>query len=336
LSRRSRREFLGALAGVAALGRETLAMQSPGPAGIPVRPLGRTGVSVSIVGYGGWDCPIAPSETEAVARLHLALDEGISFWDNAWEYHGGRAEEVMGKALDSPSRRQKVFLMTKVCARDYAGVKSQIEDSLRRLRTDHLDLLQFHAIQYPDDAERVFDPGKGGLRAVLEARQAGKLRFVGFSGHRDPQTHVRMIRMPHAWDTVQMPLNLLDAQYRSFESIVLPLCQDRGIGALGMKSLAGQDARLPRQLGIDWQLCRRYAMSLPVATTVCGMQSREEVMGMVRIARGFKPLGEAEVDELLGRAEDAAEKGEIEAYKDEKQGFGCEYQTAVLKKEGRS
>lgn len=327
----SRRRFLGGLAGALALGRETLAMQKPGPAGIPLRPLGRADVSVSIVGYGGWDCPIADSEAEAIARVHLAIDEGITFFDNAWEYHDGRAEEVMGKALAAPGRRAKAFLMTKVCARDYAGVRRQLEDCLRRLRTDHVDLLQFHAIQYDDDPRRVFDPEKGGLRAALEARQAGKLRFLGFSGHRDPQTHLRMIGMPHAWDTVQMPLNILDAQYKSFEKAVLPVCREKGIGVLGMKSLAGQDARLPRDLKLDWELCRRYAMSLPVSTTICGMQSREELLGMVRIARDFKPLVAADIERLLGVARLPAQEGRIEEYKDPKSGYGCSYQDAVLK-----
>ena len=327
-SRATRREFLGTLAGTLALAPQVRAMQKPGSGGIPVRPLGRTGVSVSIVGYGGWDAPIAPSEDEAIARMHLAIDEGVTFFDNGWEYHDGRAEEVMGKALRASSWRDRVFLMTKVCARDYEGARRQIDESLARLRTDRVDLLQFHAIQYEDDIERILDPERGGLRAALEAKKAGKLRFLGFSGHRDPQTHARMINGPHPWDTAQMPLNVLDAQYKSFENVVLPLCRQKGIGALGMKSLAGQDGRIVRELKIDWELCRRYAMSLPVATTICGMQSREELLGMVRIARGFEPLTEAEVEALLDRAEDAAEKAEIEEYKKPTSGYGCSYRDA--------
>jgi predicted aldo/keto reductase-like oxidoreductase len=140
-----------------------------------------------------------------------------------------------------------------------------------------------------------------------------------------------MIGGPHPWDTVQMPLNILDAQYRSFEKAVLPVCREKGIAALGMKSLAGQDARLPRDLKLDWELCRRYAMSLPVATTICGMQSREEVMGMVRIARGFRPLTESDVQRLLDSAKDAAQKAEIEEYKDPRSGYGCSYQDQVLR-----
>jgi predicted aldo/keto reductase-like oxidoreductase len=326
----SRRTFLSALAGAVALGREALALQAPGPAGIPVRPLGRSGVLVSIVGYGGWDCVIGASDAACIARLHEAIDLGITFMDNAWEYHDGRAEELMGRALAAPGKRDQVFLMTKVCARDYDGAKKQIEDSLRRLRTDRIDLLQFHAVQYADDPERVFDPERGGMRAALEARAAGRVRFFGFSGHRAPERHLRMIGR-HAWDTVQMPLNLLDAQYRSFEKNVLPVCREKGIGVLGMKSLAGQDARLPRDVKLDWELCRRYAMSLPVSTTICGMQTREEMLGMVRIARGFEPLSAADVERLLGAAQAAALDGHIEEYKDPASGYGCSHQDAVLK-----
>lgn len=309
-------------------------MQSPGPSGIPVRPLGKTGVSVSCVGFGGWDAGIHESDDKGVALLHEALDGGISFWDNAWEYNGGRSEEVMGKAMASGGRRDKVFLMTKVCARDAAGVRRQIDDSLRRLQTDHVDLLQFHAIQYDGDARRIFDPDAGGLKAVLEAKKAGKLRFIGFSGHRDPKTHLEMIGMPHPWDTVQMPLNILDAHHLSFERAVLPVCREKGIGVLGMKSLAGQDGRIPRDLGVSWELCRRYALSLPVSTVICGMQSSDEVQGMIRIARGFTPLTTSEVERLLTASLAPAQAGAIEVYKDPGSGYGCSHHSGVLKANG--
>ncbi len=328
----SRREFLGALAGVLALRGEVLALQTPGPAGIPLRPLGRTGVSVSIVGYGGWHAAVGGDEAECIARLHEAVDMGITFMDNAWEYHQGGSEELVGKALAAPGGwRDKVFLMTKVCARDYDGARRHIEDSLRRLQTDHVDLLQLHAIQYTDDIERITDPEQGALRAILEAQKAGKTRFLGFSGHRDPQTHLRMIDA-HPWDTVQMPLNLLDAQYRSFEKTVLPVCREKGIGALGMKSLGGggEEGAVPRETGVDWELCRRYALSLPVSTVICAMKSREELQGMVRVARGFEPLDAAQVARLLAKAKAVAADGRVEAYKDPSKGYGCSYQDAVL------
>jgi uncharacterized protein len=327
----SRREFLGALAGVLALRGEVLGLQAPGPGGIPLRPLGRTGESVSIVGYGGWHAAVGGDEAECIARLHEAIDLGITFMDNAWEYHAGRAEEVMGKALAAPGWRDRVFLMTKVCARDHEGARRHIEDSLRRLRTDRVDLLQLHAVQYADDVERIADPERGALRAILEAREQGKARFLGFSGHRDPQTHLRMIAA-HPWDAVQMPLNLLDAQFRSFERSVLPACREKGIGVLGMKSLGGGggEGTIPRETGLGWELCRRYALSLPVSTVICAMKSREEVRGMARIARGFEPLTAAEVERLLGAAKTAAADGRVEAYKDPTKGYGCSYQDAVL------
>jgi aryl-alcohol dehydrogenase-like predicted oxidoreductase len=330
----SRREFLGALAGVLALRGETLALQAPGPGGIPVRPLGRTGASVSIVGYGGWHTVVGGEEPECIARLHEAIDLGITFMDNAWEYHDGRAEEVMGRALAAPGWRDRVFLMTKICARDYAGAQRHIEDSLRRLRTDRVDLLQLHAVQYPDDVERAAHPERGALRALVEAQKAGKARFLGFSGHRDPQTHLRMIAA-HAWDAVQMPLNLLDAQYRSFEKAVLPVCRDKGIGVLGMKSLGGGGGTgaVPGATGVDWELCRRYALSLPVSTVICAMKSREEVRGMARIAGGFEPLTAADVERLLGKSQSFAADGRVEAYKDPSKGYGCSYQDGVLRKE---
>lgn len=328
----SRREFLGALAGAVAFGPEVLAMQKPGPAGLPHRPIGRKGETVSIVGFGGWDAGIHDRDEDAIALIHEAIDGGITFFDNAWEYNDGRSEEIVGKALASSGRRDRVFVMTKVCARDYGDVKRQFEQSLRRLRTDHVDLLQFHAIQYDDDPRRVFDPEKGGMKAVLEAREAGQLRYIGFSGHRDPKKHLEMIGMPHEWDTVQMPLNIMDVHYRSFEKNVLPVCREKGISVLGMKSLAGQNARIPRDLPVDWELCRRYALSLPVTTVICGMQNRDEVQGMLRIARDFTPLGPADVDRLLRISEGPAQDGHIEQYKNPASGYGCSYASTLAGK----
>jgi aryl-alcohol dehydrogenase-like predicted oxidoreductase len=331
----TRREFLQSLAGVVALGTETLAMQTPGPAGIPLRPLGTTGASIPIVGYGGWDSVAGKSDAESITLMHEAIDLGITFWDNAWEYHSGRSETVMGLAFDTSSRRDRVFLMTKVCARDYDGVKRQIDECLRRLRTDRVDLLQFHAIQYDGDVERVGDPAKGGLKAALEAKQAGKLRFLGFSGHMYPAVHLKMLGI-HDWNSVQMPLNVLDAHYLSFEKAVLPEARKRGTGVLGMKSLGGQDGRIPRDLGLSIELCRRYAMSLPVSTTICGMQNREHLRQMAGIARGFTPLTADEVSRLLDATKSAAADGHIERYKNPSGGYGCSYHTVVLKAEGKA
>lgn len=323
----TRRSILAALAGVAACADEVLAMQQPSPSGIPTRPLGSTGVRVPIVGYGGWHAVAEKSDEESIRLMHEAIDLGITFFDNAWEYHGGRAEEVMGRALSSSSRREQVFLMTKICARDYEGAKKHIDDSLRRLRTDRIDLLQFHAIQYEGDAQRIFE---GGLRAALEARQAGKVRFLGFTGHRNPKAHLEMLGLQHDWDSVQMPLSVLDASHQSFEKEVLPVCRKRGIAVLGMKSLGGGMQAPVVRAGVSVELARRYAMSLPVATTICGILNREQLHFMARIARNFRPLGAEEVAVLLRKAQPAAASGRLEAYKDPKQGYGCSYHERVL------
>ncbi len=328
-----RRHFMISALGAVALGGDALAMQTPGPNGIPMRPLGKSGASVSMVGLGGWDSVANKTDAESVKLMHEALDSGIFFWDNCWEYHDGRAEKVMGQALAEPGVRGRVFLMTKTCARDYEGARKQIDESLARLRTDHVDLLQFHAMQYPGDPQRVFDPEKGALKAALEAKKAGKLRYLGFSGHMDPQVHLAMLGMPYEWDSVQMPLNIMDAHYLSFQKQVLPVLQKRRIGALGMKSLAGQEGRIPKDLKVNWELCRRYAMSLPVSAVICGLQTSEELQGIVRIAKNFKPLTEEEAHQLLAVSEAPAADGHIEEYKNRKGGYGCSYFDAVLKKQ---
>lgn len=323
----TRRSLLAALAGVAAFADEVRAMQQPGPADIPMRPLGKTGVRVPIVGYGGWHAVAGKSDEDSIRLMHEAIDLGITFFDNAWEYHDGRAEQVMGRALQPSSRRDRVFLMTKICARDYDGAKRHIEDSLRRLRTDRIDLLQFHAIQYGGDAKRIFE---GGLKAVLKAKEAGRIRFIGFTGHRSPKSHLEMLALPFEWDTVQMPLNVLDAHYGSFGKEVLPECRRRNIGVLGMKSLGGgMDAPVVRA-GVSAELARRYAMSLPVATTICGILNREQLHFMARVARNFRPLAPEEIRAAVEKARPAAAQGRLEAYKDPKQGYGCSYHERVL------
>ncbi len=325
--RPTRRSLLAALAGVAGLADEVLAMQQPSPSSIPTRPLGRTGARVPIIGYGGWHAVAGKSDEESIRLMHEAIDLGITFFDNAWEYHGGRAEEVMGRALGESSRREKVFLMTKICARDYEGAKKHIDDSLRRLRTDRIDLLQFHAIQYAGDAKRIFE---GGLKAALEAKQAGKLRFIGFTGHRSPKAHLEMLGLDYEWDSVQMPLNVLDAHHQSFEKEVLPVRRQRGIAVLGMKSLGGGMEAPVVRAGVSVELARRYAMSLPVATTICGILNRDQLHFMARIARNFRPLHADEIAVLLRKSQPAAAQGRLEAYKDPKQGYGCSYHERVL------
>jgi len=263
--------------------------------------------------------------------MQEGVDAGITFIDNAWEYNQGRSEEVVGKGLKEGTLRDKVFLMTKVCARDYKGAKLHLEDALRRLQTDRIDLVQLHSIQYDGDRKRVFDPENGAVKALVEAKKEGKLRYIGFTGHRDPQIHLDMLNMPYEWDTVQMPLNIMDAHFNSFQNRVLPVLKDRNIAALGMKSLVGDFERISTKISVNAELCRRYSLSLPVSTLICGMQTPDEMRMMIDIARDFKPLTEEKINELLDLAKTAAKTGEAEFYKFDGKGYGCSYHSKVLR-----
>lgn len=317
------------MAGIA-MGPVVLNHQAYSSTGIPTRPFGKTGERISIIGLGGWDFIQNKTEAESARYLHEAVDGGITFMDNAWEYNRGRSEELMGKALAQDGYRNKVFLMTKVCARDYKTGTEQINQSLARLQTDHLDLLQVHSIQYPGDPQRVLDPENGVLKAMIEAKKAGKVKYLGFSGHMFPEMHLEMIGM-YDWDSVQLPLNILDAHYNSFQKQVLPVLNQKGIAALGMKSLAAQNGRIVKDLNVSADLCRRYVMSLPVATTVCGVQTLEELRDDLKRAQNFKPLTEEEINHLLDIAREPAKDGAIEAYKDMTKYFGCSHHSRVLR-----
>jgi predicted aldo/keto reductase-like oxidoreductase len=318
-----RREFMkGVLAGLA-MGAGAVAEQKDDGSGLPKRPLGRTGEMVSIIALGGWDIGNVKDQNEAVAIMHEAIDQGLTFFDNCWDYHDGGSELVMGKALSSGGRRDKVFLMSKVCARDYQGALKHLDDSLKRLQTDRLDLWQFHGTQWEDDPDLIFDPDNGALKAALEARRAGKVRYIGFTGHKHPRFHLAMLRRPFEWDTVQMPVNVLDAQYESFQKQVLPVCRDRKISVIGMKALAAQDGIIVRDLGISAEFARRYSLSMPITALVCGIQSRENLRQDVAIARGFKPLTEEEVVQVLAKSEAKAKNGQMEAYK--VGNYGCDW-----------
>ncbi len=308
-----RRNFLqaamAALAGCG-FGRQALGMQEESATGIPTRRLGRADERIPIVGLGGYHIGL-PEESEAIRIMHEAIDEGMTFFDNAWDYHDGLSEERMGKALATGGRRNRVFLMTKVCDRDYEGAKKHLEDSLRRLKTDHLDLWQFHEINWAVDPDWLFE--KGGVKAAIEARQAGKVRYIGFTGHRAPAHHLNTIKRPFAWDTVQMPINLLDAHYDSFQEKVVPVCNAKQIGVIGMKALAG--GRLPAEVGIPAEACRRFALSLPITSLVCGIQSRENLRQDVAMARQFKPIGEQEMKDLIASAKLPGHDGKLEPWK---------------------
>ena len=318
----SRREFLGTiLAGLAAGSSCISKQQNNHPGGIPTRPLGHTGEQLSILCLGGWD--VAVHKDKAVSIMHEAIDNGINFFDNCWEYHDGYAEEVMGEALHQNGYRDKVFLMTKVCGRNYKDAKQHLEDSLTRLKTDVIDLWQFHAIKWEDDPKLVMDRENGALRAALEAKKEGKIRYIGFTGHADPDIHLQMLDYDFQWDAVQIPLNVLDAHYRSFQHHVMPVLNEKNIGVLGMKSLAAQDGRIVRDLGISANIARRYSMSLPITSLVAGIQTREELLHDIELAKDFQPLTEEEVKEVLAVSEEEAQDGMIERYKTGD--YGCNW-----------
>jgi len=320
----SRRRFLGG-AGVAMLGAASIARAavepspgaSPAPtAAIPRRPLGKTGVEVSILGIGGSAIGDARIESEAIRIVQEAIDAGVTFMDNAWEYHDGRSEEWMGKALRG--RRDQVFLMTKVCThgRDRAVAMQQLEDSLRRLQTDHLDLWQIHEVVYDNDPANHFRPG-GVIEALDQAKRDGKVRFVGFTGHKDPAIHLAMLAHDYAFDTCQMPLNCFDATFRSFQARVLPELAKRGIAAIGMKSLGGNGGPV-KEGAVQVADALRYALSLPVATVVSGIDSLEVLRQNVAIARGFTPMPAGEMTALQDKVAPLAADGRFELYKTSK------------------
>jgi aryl-alcohol dehydrogenase-like predicted oxidoreductase len=315
MSQQTRRDFMLTGTAATAITVSTIAAVAP-----PVKPgkvgrkkFGRTKELVSLLGLGGHAVGKASSLGEAIRIIHQALDAGITFMDNAWEYHEGRSEEWMGQALKG--RRDKVFLMTKVCShgRDKKVALEQLDESLRRLRTDHLDLWQIHEVVYDNDPERHFAKG-GVIEALDKAKMDGKVRYVGFTGHKYPSIHLEMLAQKYPFDAVQMPLNPLDGTYRSFEQKVLPLLSKRGIAAIGMKSMCGNGQ--PIQKGVlTAEEALRYAMSLPVATTVSGIDSLEVLEQNLAVARNFKPMTQEEMQNLRQRCAAAAGDGHLEMYK---------------------
>jgi aryl-alcohol dehydrogenase-like predicted oxidoreductase len=280
---------------------------------IPQRPLGRTGVQVSALGLGGHHLGDLKTVDEAIRLVHEAVDAGITFFDNCWEYWNGRAEDWLGRALQG--RRDQVFLMTKVCTHGRgAGLAlKMLDESLRRLQTDHLDLWQVHGVCFDNDPELAYAKG-GVLEALDQAKRQGKARFVGFTGHKDPAIHLDMIRRGYPFDAVQMPLNCLDATFRSFEEQVLPEATRRGIAPLGMKPMGGTAGAVKSGL-VTAEEMLRYAMSLPVATTIAGMDSLDVLRQNLRVARGFTPMTAAEMRALRDRCAEAAGDGRYEPYK---------------------
>jgi predicted aldo/keto reductase-like oxidoreductase len=320
--RPSRREIIQAgAAGLAAAALATdnagaRAMATTNAAGIPLRPLGRTGENVTMICLGGYHSSVHPDENESIRLIQRAIDEGITFLDNAWDYHNGGAEERMGKAISQGGRRDKVFLMTKCCGRSAKDAQSCLDDSLRRLRTDHLDLWQFHEIVYDNDPDWIFDKG-GAIECALKAKEQGKIRFLGFTGHKDPLIHLKMLDKPYPWATVQMPLNVMDSQYRSFQHKVLPVLNERGIGAIGMKSLGGTGKIIGDGV-VSIEEALRYVFSLPIATLVSGIDSEKVLDQNLRIVREFKPMTADEKAAVESKVGPYAGDGRFELFKSSK------------------
>jgi uncharacterized protein len=280
---------------------------------VPQRVLGKTGVTVSALGVGGYHLGTAKNQQEATEIVARALDAGVNFFDNAWEYHQGESESRLGNALQG--RRDQAILMTKVCTHGRGkevGLR-MLEESLRRLKTDHLDIWQIHEVVYYNDPDLIFAPG-GVAEALLLAKQQGKVRFIGFTGHKDSAIHLRMLAQDFPFDTVQMPLNCFDATFRSFETQVLPEVNRRGISALGMKSLGGGGEMVTSGM-ITPEEGLRYAMSLPVATTISGMESLAVLGQNLEIARKFIPMEADEMDALRERCRAFAADGRYERFK---------------------
>jgi len=322
----NRREFLHATAaGVAAASmagaaeaQQAAIQQRVNAGGIPLRPLGKTGEMVSLLCLGGHSAtnPQKLSEAESLKLIRRAVDEGITFMDNCWDYHDGGAEEWMGKALAEGGRRDKVFLMTKVCGRTAKDAQSNLEDSLRRLRTDRIDLWQFHEIVYDNDPDWIFAPD-GAFQIGLKAVKEGKVRYLGFTGHKDPIIHLKMLGMPYEWASVQMPLNVMDVHYRSFQRQVLPVLLQRNIGALAMKSLGGTGVIVTRA-GIPVEDALRYVLSLPIATLVSGIDSEKVLDQNLKIVREYQPMTPQERAAIEGKTLTLAGDGRFELFKSSK------------------
>lgn len=280
---------------------------------IPTRPFGRTGEQVSILGLGGFHLGLPSTDAEATRIVHAAIDAGITFLDNAWDYNDGVSEKRLGKAI--ADRRDRVFLMTKVCThgRDGKVAMRQLEDSLKRLRTDYLDLWQIHEVVFDGEPARHFAPG-GVVEALDKARQQGKVRYVGFTGHKSPELHLEMLAYDYPFHSCQLPLNCFDGTFRSFETNVLPELNRRGIAPIGMKSMGG-DGRAVKAKIVSAQDALKYALSLPVATVVSGIDSMRVLKQNVAVARGFKPLSASAMQALRKRVSEQAVHGRFELYK---------------------
>jgi predicted aldo/keto reductase-like oxidoreductase len=312
----TRRDFVGmAVAAGVVAGTGNLAWAVDDKTGMTYRTLGRTGEKVSMMGLGGFHIGTQKDEQESIRIIRTAVDNGVNFLDNCWDYNGGESEVRMGKALRD-GYRQKVFLMTKIDGRTRTAATQQLDESLRRLQTDHIDLLQFHEIIRMEDPEKIFAAGAG-MEAVVEAQKAGKVRYIGFTGHKSPDMHLKMLETADAhhfhFDAVQMPLNVMDAHFESFGKKVLPVLVKKQIGVLGMKPMG---AGIILQSKVVQPIeCLHYAMNLPTSVVITGCDSMEILESSLHAARTFQPMGETQVAALLAKTVDAARDGKYEGYK---------------------
>ena len=283
---------------------------------VPYRELGSTGEKVSAIGLGGWHLGLKKVTEKLSQRIvHAAIDRGINFLDNSWDYNGGASETRMGKAL-SKGYRDKVFLMTKIDGRSKKEAKRQLDQSLKRLKTDRIDLVQHHEILRYEDPHRIFDK-EGANAALLEARKAGKIRYIGFTGHKDPHIHLYMLEVARMhgfiFDSAQMPLNVMDAHFRSFTHDVLPVLNREGIAPLGMKCFGDHfilDSNTVKPIE-----ALHYCLTLPIAVQITGIDSPQILDQAFEATRTFKPLSEDEIAGILERTRAAAEDGKFELYK---------------------
>ena len=283
---------------------------------MPSRTLGRTGVEVSLIGLGGWHLGFDYIDEELSIRIiRTAIDNSINFMDNCWDYNDGASELRMGKALRD-GYRERVFLMTKIDGRTKEAATKQLDESLQRMQTDHIDLVQHHEILRYEDPHRIFDD-QGANAALIEARNAGKIRFIGFTGHKDPRIHLYMLEVAKEngfqFDTVQMPLNVMDAHYRSFEKLVLPELVKENIGVLAMKTLA--NGTILESKTVNAIECLQYAMNLPTSVVITGCESMKDLEQALTAARTFKPMSKDEVSSLLSRTAQPAARGAYELFK---------------------
>jgi aryl-alcohol dehydrogenase-like predicted oxidoreductase len=284
---------------------------------MPYRVLGSTGERVSAIGLGGWHIGFKQIPEETCIRIiRSAIDVGITFMDNSWDYNEGLSEIRMGKALRD-GYRERVYLMTKIDGRSRKEAARQLDESLRRLQTDHIDLVQHHEVIRYEDPHRIFDEQEGANAALIDARKAGKIRHIGFTGHKDPHIHLHMLEVARengfTFDTVQMPLNVMDAHYRSFGKLVLPELVRQRIGVLGMKSMA--NGIILKSKTVSAIECLQYALNLPTSVVITGLQSVDDVQQALRAASTFRPMSEDQVRALLAKTENAAKRGEFEPFK---------------------